>query len=121
MFGCVFKSETVIKLTIPIIGGLKCRWILINDQLRIEGGIASKLDRVLVPKQSLLLARLVVSYVTTLTDPANIIFLRFFERIHQGSHSLVVGRIRFHKVSQMEPVSLIFSSILNSEEVPLSR
>jgi len=92
---------------------------LIDYQLRIEGSITSKLDGVLVPKQSFLLARLVVGNILALTDPPNIISLRFFERINQRSHSLIVSRIRFHKVGQMKSVSLIFSGILNSEEVPL--
>ena len=92
---------------------------MIDYQLRIEGSITSKLDGVLVPKQSFLLARLVVGNILALTDPPNIISLRFFERINQRSHSLIVSRIRFHKVGQMKSVSLIFSGILNSEEVPL--
>ena len=65
-------------------------------------------------------ACLIISDVEAVTTPADSTFLSIFQRVDQRTHSLAISAIRFHEIDKMEAVCLVFPSILDAEEVPLS-
>ena len=70
---------------------------------------------------SLLSGTLVVSYIKTVSLPTYLVLLCVLYRINERFHAVVVIAVWFHEVDDVEAIDFVFSSILHSEIVPLSK
>jgi len=68
----------------------------------------------------LFLSVLVIANVFTISMPTIVHSFGFLSWIHKRKHTLIVQWIRFLKILNVKSISSIFSSILNSEIIPLS-
>ena len=68
----------------------------------------------------LLLVVLVIAHIISVSMPSVPNFFGLFSRVHKRQHSIVVKRVWFLKILDMESIGPILSSILNSEIKPLS-
>lgn len=68
----------------------------------------------------LLLVVLVIAHIISVSMPSVPNFFGLFSRVHERQHSIVVKRVWFLKILDMESIGPILSSILNSEIKPLS-
>lgn len=64
--------------------------------------------------------RLVVCDIGAISEPPNVFLLRLLQAVKQRFHSLRVVGVAFHKIANVELVSLALLSIHASEKVPLS-
>jgi len=62
----------------------------------------------------------IVCYVLTVTFPTHACNISIFHRISKWPHSFIVCTIWLHKVTDMESIFLSFTSVLDSEIVPLT-
>ena len=62
---------------------------------------------------------LIVSDVGAVALPAYTTFFRLFDAVNEWLHALIVVRVWFHEVDDVEAVLPVFSSVLNAEEIPL--
>ena len=67
----------------------------------------------------LLAGTLVVRDVEAISLPAHLICVGFPLRVDQGPHPLIVTRVRFHEVDDIESIYFIFSCVFDLEEIPL--
>ena len=70
---------------------------------------------------ALLPRALIVCDVETVTLPADSALFSLFATVDKRFHTLVVIRICFHQVNDVEAVNFILNSVLNSKEVPLRK
>ena len=62
---------------------------------------------------------LIVSDVDAIALPAYTTFFCFFDAINEWLHALIVVGVWLHKIDDVEAVLSVFSSVLNTEVVPL--
>ena len=70
---------------------------------------------------SFLTGTLVIGNIKAISLPADSIFFSFLDRVDQRLHALVIVRVGFHQIDNVESVNLIFACVLDSEEVPLGK
>lgn len=68
---------------------------------------------------SLLAGTLIVGDIGAISLPTYPTFLGLLDAVDERLHTLVVVRVRFHKIHYVEPISSVFPCVLYSEEVPL--
>lgn len=62
---------------------------------------------------------LIVRDVSAVALPAYTTFFCLLDTINEWLHALIVVRVRLHEVDDVEAVLPVFSSVLNTEEIPL--
>jgi hypothetical protein len=63
---------------------------------------------------------LIISYIKTVSLPADPSRFGFFNRVHQRPHPVGVCRVGLHQVDYIEAVCVVLPSVLDFEIVPLS-
>ena len=63
---------------------------------------------------------LIISYIKTVSLPADPSRFGFFNRVHQRPHPISVCRVGLHQVDYIEAVCVVLPSVLDFEIVPLS-
>ena len=63
---------------------------------------------------------LIISYIKTVSLPADPSRFGFFNRVHQRPHPVGVCRVGLHQVDYIEAVCMVLPSVLDFEIVPLS-
>jgi len=63
---------------------------------------------------------LIISYIKTVSLPADPSRFGFFNRVHQRPHPVGVCRVGLHQVDNVEAVRVVLPSVLDFEIVPLS-
>jgi hypothetical protein len=63
---------------------------------------------------------LIISYIKTVSLPADPSRFGFFNRVHQRPHPIGVCRVGLHQVDNVEAVRVVLPSVLDFEIVPLS-
>lgn len=62
---------------------------------------------------------LIISYIKTVSLPADASRFGFFNRVHQRPHPVGVCRVGLHQVDNIEAVCVVLPCVLNFEIVPL--
>ena len=63
---------------------------------------------------------LIISYIKTVSLPADPSGFGLFDRVHQRPHPICVCGVWFHQVDYIEAVRVVFPGVLHFEVVPLS-
>ena len=69
---------------------------------------------------ALLAGALIVGDIEAISLPAYPVLLRLLDRVNQRLHPLIVVRVWFHKVDDVEAIDFVLYSIFDTEEIPLS-
>lgn len=118
---CELKCQSTVLWAITVVWGLDGGGgILVLDLVRAEIEVATELWGILIFISFFLTACLVISYVETISLPTYFTLFCFSDWINEWPHSFIISRIWFHKINNIKPICLIFSSILNSKKVPLA-
>lgn len=62
---------------------------------------------------------LIVRDVGAVALPAYTTFFCLFDAVNEWLHTLIVVRVWLHEIDDVEAVLSVFSSVLNTEEIPL--
>lgn len=77
-------------------------------------------ERIVEPTTLLFHAVLIIAYVLAISlPPKPTLIVRFYFRIYQWLHALIVATLWFDEVDDVELIGNVFASVLNLEEEPL--